>query len=333
MDNKKAIIEYCNSLGLDCLGFCKCRIFSELTWFFQERKEQGRENEFEETVIENRINPFIYMKEGKTIISIAFPYVYNTEVKEKVNFSKYTQGMDYHRVVSEYLKKVSTFIEGIGGKAVYFVDSNALPERYIAFLGNVGFIGRNNNLITEKYGSYVFLGEIITDLEIETGEISTNIIEKQNQKCGDCKRCIDGCPTNSLSENKCTPNNCLSYITQKKHIDDSSFEKLKGRIFGCDTCQNVCPYNKDAFYSNIEKFKPMEHMENVNLDEILNINNQIFKEKYAVTSSGWRGKNVLQRNALISYILFLKGDISKVSNLSSPYVKDYYNRLLKILKL
>lgn len=331
MDNKQAIIEYCYSLGIDSIGFCKCRIFDELTGFFKARKEKNTENEFEEEIIENRINPFIYMKEGKTIISIAFPYIYDSEQFPKVNFSKYTQGYDYHIIVTEYLKKICSYIEKLGGKAIYFVDNNALPERYIAFLCNVGFIGRNNTLITDKYGSYIFLGEIITDLELGSEEINIGILEKQNEKCNHCRRCINACPTKSIKDDN--PNNCLSYITQKKHIEDEWFEKLNGRIFGCDTCQSVCPYNKDASLSEITGFKPLEYMAKVDLEELTNINNEIFKNKYKHTSAGWRGKNILQRNAIINYLLLLKGDKNKIIKITSSYVEDYYHRLLKHLKL
>ena len=107
------------------------------------------------------------MPGGKTIISIAFPYLYDKVYNENASFSKYTLGKDYHIVATQYLKKICKFIEDMGGRAMFFVDSNSLPERYIAQLSGVGFIGKNNALITEKYGSYVFLGEIITDLVVE----------------------------------------------------------------------------------------------------------------------------------------------------------------------
>lgn len=96
-----------------------------------------------------------YMEEGKTIISIAFPYLW-VENNIENGFSKYTKGFDYHRVVKKYLDRICDFIKSNGGEAISFVDSNTLPERYIAYLSGVGFIGRNNMIITEKYGSYVF---------------------------------------------------------------------------------------------------------------------------------------------------------------------------------
>jgi epoxyqueuosine reductase len=330
MNIKEEIIEFCKKHGLDTIGFSECRIFHELNPYFEKRKELGLQNEFEEESVEKRINPFLYMPEGKTIISIAFPYLYDLDFSERAHFSKYTVGRDYHAVTSEYMEVICKFIQDKGAKAMHFVDSNGLPERYIACNSGVGFIGKNNTLITQKYGSYVFLGEIITDLIIEPDK-------PLKQKCGDCERCLDACPTKSIVKGQVGINNdaniCLSYITQKKDIEDSWFEKLNGRLFGCDTCQRVCPYNKEIDFSTIKEFKPYEYMKTIDLRELINIDNQFFKDKYKITSCGWRGKNVLKRNAIINAILIEKSKIITVEKDTSPYIRDYYYRLLKFFKL
>ncbi|MGE5628681.1 MAG: tRNA epoxyqueuosine(34) reductase QueG [Solirubrobacterales bacterium] len=324
MDFKESIKEYCKSIGLDTIGFSKCRVFHELEPYFESRKKYH--NEFEEEDIEKRINPFIYMKDGKTIITIAFPYFHGTKKHEDIYFSKYTLGYDYHVVLAENLRKICSFIESIGGRAIYFTDNNSLPERYIAKLSGIGFQGKNNTIITEKYGSYVFLGEIITDLNIEEDKPVDN-------KCGSCNVCIASCPTGSLGEDN--PNICLSYITQKKDIDDKWFKLLNGRIFGCDSCQDICPYNKNIEFSNILMFKPLEFMEHIDVKELFSLNNKVFNEKYKKTSAGWRGKSLLQRNALIN--LFYNKEVSsqdiKDLKFSSPRLQHIYNRLLNIFKL
>ncbi|MBC2581515.1 tRNA epoxyqueuosine(34) reductase QueG [Clostridium sp. DJ247] len=323
MNYKSSILKYCKSLGLDTVGFTKCRIFTELKDYFEHRKTKELVNEFEEQEIEKRINPFLYMKDGKTIISIAFPYLFNNNFLDHIGFSKYTCGRDYHLVVSEYLKKICAYIESLGGEAIYFVDSNSLPERYIAVQAGVGFLGKNNMIITEKYGSYVFLGEIITNIKVEIDEPVKN-------KCGECNLCEKACPTGSIKGGN-NPNICLSYITQKKDIEDHWFSKLSGRMFGCDTCQRVCPYNAQVQLSKLEQFKPFSFMENVELEELANIDKKTFKEKYAQTSCGWRGKNVLQRNALIN--IMSQNKCINLGEIKSSYVKNYYDRLLKIFKL
>lgn len=326
MNLKNSIKRFSLDLGIDTIGFCKMRRFDELRDFFEERKSKSLENEFEETDIEKRINPFLYMEDGKTIISFAFPYIYEYENSKDIYFSKYTFGKDYHLVVSEYLKKICSYIESLGGKAIYFVDSNPLPERYIAYLCGVGFIGKNHMVITEKYGSYVFLGEIITDLEIVPDM-------PRQQQCGECNICLKECPTKAINRAGSCPNICLSYITQKKQIEEVWFDKLKGRMFGCDSCQTKCPYNLRAKHSKLEEFLPYEFMKNISLEELIEIDNKMFKDRYAKTSCGWRGKNVLQRNALINYALLKNKLDIDISKIKSPYVLDYYHRLLKALQL
>ncbi|MGL5150482.1 MAG: tRNA epoxyqueuosine(34) reductase QueG [Clostridium sp.] len=323
---KDKIRAYCSQLGLNNIGFIKCRKFNELREFYVERKEKNLENEFEEKDIEKRINPNIYLEEGKTIISIAFPYSHEV-ISNKSGFSLYTMGMDYHKVVGEYLKKICEFIEGLGGKAIYLVDSNTLPERYIAAISGVGFIGKNNLLITKDYGSLVFLGEIITDLEIYDDD-RTSYKEIINfNECGECEECYSFCPTKAINKNQKNSNICLSYLTQKKELKEWEMKALNGRLFGCDTCQIYCKRNKGVKVSLLSDFEPYNFMKNVNIDEIIKMDNQKFKEFYKITSCGWRGKNILIRNALISKHNYLKEDIEGIRS-DSPYVNDYKNRLL-----
>lgn len=323
MDIKYEVLSYCNELGLKNVGFIKCRIFDELRPYLLERKEKGLINEFEEEDLEKRINPFLLMEEGKTIISIAFPYKYDVEDSGIYKFSQYTLGLDYHRVVKGYLDKICMLLEKLGGKALAFVDSNPLPERYLAYLGGIGFLGKNNNLITKDYGSYVFLAEIITDLEIKEDTPMESL-------CGKCELCMKSCPTNAIIDKRNNSNVCLSYITQKKHVENVWFDKLGGRIFGCDTCQIVCPFNKNASNSPIGEFVPKEYMKELKLQDLIFLSNSDFKDKYGKHSCGWRGKNILIRNALINYYNEYKEDKDNIKeNINSPYIKEYYNKLFK----
>lgn len=326
MDLKSKIQDHCEKLGLDTIGFIKCRKFNELIEFYSKRKSLGLENEFEEKDIEKRINPNIYMENGKTIISIAFPYLHNTEYDEN-GFSVYTRGHDYHKVVKAYLKKICEYINSLGYEAIALVDSNSLPERYIAYLAGVGFVGKNNMIITKKYGSFVFLGEIITDLEIECEDLGDfkNIDKFEN--CGSCEVCYGACPTKAINKSRKNCNICVSYLTQKKELEDKHINLLNGRVFGCDSCQDTCPYNHNVVYSNIEEFKPFLFMNENNTEILANISNKDFKETFLKTSCGWRGKNVLKRNAIIK--LAKKDGINiKVLKSDSDYLNNYINRLL-----
>lgn len=327
---KDKIEEYCKSLGLDTIGFIKCRRFEEIKSFYEVRKEMNLQNEFEEDDIEKRINPNWYMEKGKTIISIAFPYLYEDSDSEN-GFSKYTKGHDYHKVVKSYLDKICEYINSLGGEAIGFVDSNTLPERYIAYLAGIGFIGRNNMIITKKYGSYVFLGEIITDLNIECNDKRVFKDVAKYSECKECIKCIEKCPTKSINTIKINPNICTSYITQKKDISDVEIKLLKGKIFGCDICQDNCPYNSEIIYSEIELFKPLDFMNSSDNNCYAEINNKFFKENISRTSCGWRGKNVIKRNAVIK----LHNDEKNINNFkgNSPYIDEYVNRLLNVDKI
>lgn len=327
---KQHIQAFCESLGLDTLGFIPCRKFEELIPFYERRQSLGLQNEFEEQAISKKIDPTQYMEDGKTILSIAFPYceVKNPKVS-KNGFSIYTQRLDYHRVVKSYLEQIVAYIESLGGKAVGLVDSNALPERYIAYLAGVGFIGRNNMVITKKYGSYVFLGEIITNLDIPCEDKRSFDTCMTYSECGQCEKCIKACPTKSISHTTINPNICLSYVTQKKDLDDSQLKLLKGNVFGCDFCQLVCPYNQDKAFAALENFKILECMVE-DVEVYARMDNKYFKEYIQKTSCGWRGKNVIKRNALIA-MKRQKRDINHLRG-DSPYINDYVDRLNRLFE-
>lgn len=323
---RQKIVEFCKSIGLDCIGFIPCRRFDELQHFYEERSSQGLQNEFEEKEIEKRINPFLYMEGGKTILSIAFPYYYEEENNTSNGFSIYTKRCDYHRVVKTYLEQIIGYINSLGGNAISFVDSNTLPERYIAYLAGVGFIGKNNMIITEQYGSYVFLGEIITDLDIDCEDQREYKEIDDFKECSSCEKCITECPTKSINKKRCNPNICLSYITQKKDITDQEMRLLKGNVFGCDYCQLKCPYNEGIETNVLREFETLSYM-NEKAHIYANMDNAFFKQKISGTSCGWRGKNVIRRNAIIHMaregqeIVQLKGD--------SSYINDYIDRILE----
>ncbi|OON99955.1 MAG: epoxyqueuosine reductase [Epulopiscium sp. Nele67-Bin004] len=318
MQNK--ITEYCTSLGLELIGFIPYRRFTELVPYFLHRKNNSLEIEFEEADIEKRIDAKYQMEGVKTIISIAFPYNDNQSVNN--GFSIYTQRLDYHIVVKSYLDKICEHISTLGGEAIGLVDSNPLPERYIAYLAGLGTIGKNNLLITKKYGSYVFLGEILTNLSInceEKNDIKNILTYSQ---CGTCQVCEYKCPSN------CTQNantsKCLSYLTQKKHITLDEISLLQGNIFGCDLCQINCPQNQQINYSTVDDFKSLDYMANP-YHNYATIDNKFFRDYLKKTSCGWRGKNIIQRNAIIAMDR-ANQNITQL-DINSQYVKDYVTML------
>lgn len=328
-DLKNKIIEFIESLNIFCYGFTECRRFDELTDYFKIKFEKGYITEFEDGSIENRINPFLYFENGKTIISIAVPYLREDNFYNE-KFSKYTNGLDYHFVVNNYLKKICEFIEGFGYECKSFCDSNNLPERYIAYLCSVGHIGRNSLLYTKRYGSYVFLGEIITNAKL-CDEMPFYFYKEKCKKinefneCGKCSNCLKKCPNQVLEDKDFRK--CISNLTQQKNLDLNEMEKLNGMIFGCDICQDVCPKNRNVEFSFEKHFDTLEFLKNITDEEIVNMNNSYFKNNFKKSSCSWRGKNLLKRNVIIKN----KKDIKFIESLKfkdNEYLNYYKNIIL-----
>ncbi len=293
-DIKEEISSYLKGLNLHCFGFLKMKKFDELEALLTFKKENNFITGFEKGEIYEKIDLKTTYPYGETIISIAFPYFYLHNDCSKPYFSKYCQSIDYHIILKNYLNNICSFLkDNFNCEAMGFVDNNILCERHIAYLSGVGFIGKNNMLITKEYGSYVFLGEIITSLKIKEDNVKESL-------CRDCVKCIKACPTKSLDDNN--PSICLSNITQSKEVDEKLYKYFNNRLWGCDTCQDVCPFNKDVPKGVLPEFKPLKHLSIVDIDEISNMSNKVFKEKYKISACGFRGKKYLKRNLNINIL-------------------------------
>lgn len=327
---KNEILKKLEDLGLVHYGFMKAEKLSEDSLqYFKEREERQLTTSFEENDLMKKVDLCTEMPMAKTIISVAFPYFYDAYIHKEGYFSLYTLGQDYHVVVKEALEQVAEVIRSHGYEAEVFADNNSLPERYIAYASYVGEIGKNHMLITKNYGSYVFLGEILTDLPLETRERSYQEIPR-HAVCGECTNCIKSCPTKILGSEYYDTKRCMSFITQSKEVPDEDLLLFKGRLFGCDTCQRSCPLNREVRISHIEAFRPRDYMKYPDLHELLKLSNQEFL-KYKETSSGWRGKKLLQRNAMTE--LMRKGVAINPESLPTEYLKAYYHRLKKLFIL
>jgi epoxyqueuosine reductase len=198
-----------------------------------------------ENHFEKRVDPTLLLDGAKSVISVLFNYFPAKELEKEENYqiSKYAYGTDYHFVMKDKLKALIEYIndkvDGINARA--FVDSAPVLDRAWAAKAGLGWIGKNTNLITKEQGSYFFIGEIITDLELEYADA-----EVPNH-CGGCTRCIDACPTNALKPYQLDSNKCISYLTienKDKEISPEFEGQLNDWIFGCDICQDVCPWNR-----------------------------------------------------------------------------------------
>ncbi len=190
--------------------------------------------------------------DAKSVIIYLFPYYLGEEKYKDLNISRYAVPLDYHTIVDEYLEKAVRDLKDCYPHYEFekFCDNSPIPEVQAASLAGLGVVGENGLLINDKYGSFVFIGEIVTDMELPesgNGKISDCV------GCGNCKR---ACPGGALGENF-NKDNCLSHITQKKgnlSAEEEALIKKSGCIWGCDICQNTCPMNKNISVTPIKDF-------------------------------------------------------------------------------
>jgi epoxyqueuosine reductase len=194
---------------------------------------------------------------AKSVISVAMNYYHphtHNECCGDLKVSRYAWGDDYHDIVGERLGQLTALLDEIapGSKSLTYVDTGPVMEKAIAERAGLGWIGKNACLITRDHGSWVFLGEIITTAELP-------IDEPHSDFCGSCSRCIDACPTDAFpSPYVIDAGKCISYwtIEHRGDIPEELSAHFDGWIFGCDICQDVCPWNKFAVPSEVEEFAP-----------------------------------------------------------------------------
>jgi epoxyqueuosine reductase len=212
--------------------------------------------------------------------------------------SRYAWGRDYHTVIEERLSQLETFIKMQAGPDVNcksYVDHGPVLEKAMAREAGMGFIGKNTLLITEEYGSYVFLSVILTTLRLEPGR-------SQTSQCGSCRNCLDACPTGALTAPfVLDARRCISYLTieNKGEIPDDLQPLMGDRVFGCDICQEVCPYNAKPAPTHVKEFFSDQGAGPwLNLTDLLRLNtDEAFQERFAGTPLLRSKRSGLARNA------------------------------------
>jgi epoxyqueuosine reductase len=254
---------------------------------------------------DKRTDPRLLVDGAKSVISVILNYYPSQTQKdsEAPVLSKYYYGKDHHQVVKKKLADLLNFIRkkipGSDGRA--FTDSVPLLEKAFASRGGLGWIGKNSLLLTEKFGSFVYIGELIVNIELEYDQPVKDL-------CGTCNKCTIACPTGALStEHVLNANRCISFYTIENKTD-SMPENLRGffhnRVFGCDICQDVCPWNKKAKSHNIKEFTPHPELLTLSKKEWHSIDRVRFNELFkgsAVKRAKFEG---LRRN-----IIFLEREV------------------------
>ena len=301
MNIKEEIINLAKDIGISKIGFTTADDFDYLEKSLRLAVEEGRNSGFEHKNIEERIKPKLSLASAKTIISIAVAYPHKLKQQpqktayKRGKFTPNSWGLDYHYVLQDKLDRLAKGIEELTADFEYkgMVDTGALVDTAVAQRAGIGFIGKNGLVISKEFGSYMFLGELITNLDIEPDQ-------PVDYGCGDCNRCVTACPTSCLiGDGSMNAKRCLSFQTQDKGVMDLEFrKKIKTVIYGCDICQICCPYNKGLDNPLATEIDPdLSHPE---LLPFLELSNGQFKEKFGHVAGSWRGKNILQRNAIIA---------------------------------
>ncbi len=271
-------------LGFDLCGIVPVRILREHgerlnSWL---AKGMNAGMSYMERNREKRLDPGLLVKDARSVIVTATNYyqTYNPAKYQPV-FARYALGRDYHRVIKNKLYELLGIIKemhpGAGGRV--FVDTAPVLERAWAVEAGLGWIGKNSMFINKKLGSFTFLGVIVVDVELDYDS------PFEKDYCGSCRKCIHACPANAISEDRTIDSNkCLSYLTieHRDELPDDFHEIAANKVFGCDICQEVCPWNKNVPEKKIKEFEPLPEIINYTTEQWKNISrdefNSIFKD-------------------------------------------------------
>lgn len=300
---KQRMLEYARQVGLDLVGVAPAHPFEAERERLAERAAAGRgPNPFEWQEIEPRVDPERLLPGVRSIIAAGISYFVADEPGSPAGslrgwLSRYCRGQDYHHLLKERLDLLAAWLraEVPGSRTLVYVDTGPPLDRAVAERAGIGKWGKHTNLITPEFGTWVFLGEILTDADLDPDH-------PVEAACGSCTLCIDACPTQCLTEWQLDANRCLSYVTQMKGIIPEEFrEPMGNRLFGCDDCQDVCPYNKKARPSRHPEFAPVPGVgAEPDLLQMMAMTKGQFRRWFEPTAAGWRGKTTIQRNAVIA---------------------------------
>ena len=284
LKNKQSLIikSEAKKIGFDSCGIAKAVFLENQAKNYEEWLKNNRHGKmnYMEKNIDKRLDPRKLVDGAKSIISLTYNYYTDKEQKDKSapKISKYAYGEDYHLIIKDKLKNlIFSLKEKLGDfNGRYFVDSAPIMEKEWALRGGLGWIGKNTNIISKSKGSYFFIAEIIVDLDLEYDQTVTD-------HCGNCTACIDACPTDAIIEPyKLDGSKCISYFTieLKDSIPNEFKNKMENWMFGCDICQDVCPWNRFSKQHNEPLFNPKPELLNMSSNDWDELTEETFKKVF-----------------------------------------------------
>lgn len=294
------IVAEAGKLGFDACGIARATALEKESAHVEQWLEEQHEGEMSylNRNKEKRYDPRLLVEGTRSIVTVLYNYFPKQKLPETDNFkiAKYAYGADYHDVLKRKMRQLLERIENHVGKMQgcrVFVDSAPVLDRAWAVKCGLGFIGKNTSLIHPKKGSFFFIGHLFLPMELtETGHESTN-------RCGRCTRCIEACPTGALEAPfRIDARKCISYLTIEHKGSLVGFDpnRFNDWIYGCDICQDVCPYNRFSLPNAEPEFQPSEKLLSMRKEDWKNIDQTVFEALFkhsAVKRAGYEG---LKRN-------------------------------------
>ncbi|MGV3244314.1 tRNA epoxyqueuosine(34) reductase QueG [Staphylococcus sp. 11261D007BR] len=304
---KQKIIDYAHEIGIDSIGFTTADPFDELKQKLIDYHQKGYASGFEPSDIELRTNPTMTMPSAQSIIAIAVGYpnkLKNAPKSVKGDrrglFARASWGQDYHSIMRKRLDLLAEFIQSYVPEVELqsMVDTGVLSDRAVAERAGLGFTGRNGFVINPDLGTWTYLGEMLVNIPFPPDDPIMD-------SCGDCTICVDRCPTGALVGNgQLNSQKCISFLTQTKgYMPDEYRYKIGNRLYGCDTCQQVCPKNRGINTQQEDIILEPEILK-PRLIPLLTMSNKTFKNTYGHLAGAWRGKKPIQRNAILALAHF-----------------------------
>lgn len=253
---------------------------------------------FTSTDLEARTNPSLILPEVKSILCLGLSYnkkyCGKSDNELRGNISVGAVGEDYHITLMNHLNTLCSLLEI---ESHCFTDTGALVDRAVAVQCGLGEIGKHFSVINPQIGSMFFIGYILTDLELP------HTPKQAFTPCTSCDLCLKACPYGAIKKDGFDYKKCISYLTQAKDITEEDYPLIVKQLYGCDICQRVCPYN-NSNPDNIEKIEDENRLNEFmpKIDDILSLSNKEFNLRFKKTAAGWRGKKVIQRNAIIALL-------------------------------
>jgi len=302
--DKAGIMARARALGFDAIGFARARLSQQQREGLKNYLAAGHHGTMAwmQARADERADPRVLWPEAVTVISLGLSYapendaLATTKIPEAGNISVYARGRDYHDVVKGKLKHLAQFIAAQSAGVKVFVDTAPVMEKPLAAMAGLGWQGKHTNLVSRAHGSWLFLGEVFTTLDLPPDEPHAD-------HCGSCHACITACPTDAFpAPYKLDARRCISYLTIEHAgpIPEKFRAAMGNRIYGCDDCLAVCPWNKFAAAGREQKFFHREDLVAPALAELATLTEQKFRETFSASPVKRIGRNRFIRNVAIA---------------------------------